>query len=420
MHSVENVLSDTGVTICAPESAGFCSLRLQRLGSVFRDEVARGSIPGAAVLIVRDGRMPWFDVCGYADRASGRQLRPDGIFRIASLTKPVTVAAALTLLERGVIALADPVARYLPEFGKMNVGVESPPLAGEQRVMRCEPARRAMTLQDLMRHTAGFTYGPFGDSLVQRAYRAAQVLDDQQTNQELVSKLAQLPLAHQPGTTFEYGMSTDVLGRIVEVASGETLDRFMARHIFTPLGMHSTGFDVAPAELRRLAEPHPLTAGAPPPAVPPFDPARPPKWFSGGGGLLSTAADYARFCLMLLNGGELCGRRILSRKAVALMTSNHLPPRVATGPRTADLGVAAPLAELGQGYGLGVGVRLKAGRATVPGSVGDFYWGGASGTYFWVDPAERLLVVFMLQEFDMQRRTRYRSVLRNLVYQALR
>jgi CubicO group peptidase (beta-lactamase class C family) len=271
-----------------------------------------------------------------------------------------------------------------------------------------------------MRHTAGFTYGQFGDSSVQRAYRQANLIDSQQTNAEMIEKLAQLPLSAQPGTTFEYGMSTDVLGHVVERVSGMALDDYLAAHVTGPLGMRDTGFRIAPGELHRLAEPQREAVPDSPPALMPYDPALPAKWLSGGGGLLSTASDYARFTHMLQNGGELDGVRLLSRKSVQLMLHNHLPAGLRYAPGTADLGIAAPLPQLGQGYGLGLGVRVDAGLAPVPGSVGDFYWGGALGPYFWADPAERLSVVFMLQELDVRIRTRYRALLRALVYQALR
>jgi CubicO group peptidase (beta-lactamase class C family) len=411
--------SEGGVPAQEPEAAGFSVSRLTRLTACLHADVEGEIIPGAVVVIIRDGHLAYREAFGFRDRAAQDPMRLDSIFRIASMTKPVTVTAALMLLEQGKLALGDPVSRFLPELADPRVGTEKVDAASGERRLDIEPARRAMTVQDLMRHTAGFTYGPLGDSLVQRAYRQANVMDDQQTNAALVVKLAELPLAYQPGTTFEYGMSTDVLGRVVEVVSGLPLDRFFAERIFGPLGMDSTGFGIVAAESHRLAEPQRDPDSGPRLAVPPYNPARPPKWFSGGGGLLSTARDYAQFCQMLLNGGELRGVRHLSRKSIEVMTSNHLPSGLSYGPLTQALGAAAPLPELGQGYGLGVGVRLQPGLSIVPGSVGDYYWGGATGPYFWVDPAERLVVVFMLQEFNAQRRARYRSLLRNLVYQAL-
>jgi CubicO group peptidase (beta-lactamase class C family) len=302
----------------------------------------------------------------------------------------------------------------------VKVGVEEADASTGHRRLTLESVRRPMTVQDLMRHTAGFTYGHFGNSLVQRAYRAAHLIDDQQTNAEMVGKLAQLPLSYQPGTTFEYGMSTDVLGRVVEVVSDLELDRFIAVHITEPLGMRATAFGIAADALHTLAEPQRESAPGAVPAVVPYDPARPAKWFSGGGGLLSTAADYARFAGLLQNGGELDGVRLLARKTMQLMVQNHLPANLSFGPNTAELGIAAPLPQLGQGYGLGLGVRLQEALGGVPGSAGDYYWGGALGPYFWVDPAEDLIVIFMLQELNAQRRVRYRPLLRTLVYQALR
>ena len=402
-----------------PDAAGWSTARLQRIGAVLQADAASGAIPGAVVLIVRHGTAAYFEAFGHADRKTQRPMQRDSIFRIASMTKPLTVVAALMLMEQGKLLLTDPVWRYLPELREMQVGVEHTDAATGQRTLALEPMRRPVTVHDLMRHTAGFTYGQFGDSLVQRAYRAAQVIDNQQSNAEMIAKLAQLPLSHQPGGTFEYGMSTDVLGRVVEVVSGLALDGFFREHITRPLRMPDTAFGIGPSEAHRLAEPQRETQ-VHRPAVVPYDPARPARWFSGGGGLLSTASDYARFCQMLLNGGELDGVRLLARKTVQLMLHNHLPAELRYGPHTADLGVAAPLPSLGQGYGLGLGVRLEAGLSPAPGSIGDFYWGGALGPYFWVDPAEQLIVVFMLQELNVQVRTRYRPLLRALVYQALR
>ncbi len=399
----------------------FSATRLQRLSDRLRTDVDEETIPGAVALIVHDGRLVFFESFGFQNRAQQRRMAPDCIFRIASMTKPITATAALQLLERGEITLADPVARYLPALGAAVVGRDGiDPTSGEPKLI-LEPVRRAMTIHDLLRHTAGFTYGPFGDTLVHRAYRGANLLDEAQTNAELVDKLAGLPLAFQPGTTFEYGMSTDVLGRIIEVVSGLGLDRYFAEHITGPLGMPDTGFGIKPAAQHRLAEAQAAPAAAPGAgaALPPFDPARATRWCSGGGGLLSTAADYARFCRMLLNRGEVGGVRVLARKTVDWMTSNHLPDGIGFGPLTRELGLAAPLPELGQGYGLGVGVRVSPGLSAVPGSAGDYFWGGATGPYFWVDPQERLIFILMLQEPNAARRARYRSMLRALVYQAL-
>jgi len=402
-----------------PEAAGFSNSRLERLSEVLRADVTAGTIPGAVALIARNGQPAYYQAFGYAERTTLRAMQPTTVFRIASMTKPVTVVAALMLMERGKLLLTDPVWRYLPALRDVQVGVEDVDSETGQRCLTLKQARRPMTIQDLMRHTAGFTYGQFGDSLVQRAYRNAHVVDNQQNNAELVAKLAKLPLAHQPGTTFEYGMSTDVLAAVVEAISGLPLDRYFTEHITGPLEMTDTRFGMPQDEADRLAEPQ--RDALPGQVLPlPYDPARPTQWFSGGGGLLSTAADYTTFAQMLLNEGEVGGVRLLARKTAQLMLQNHLPATLAYGPQTAELGIAAPLPHLGQGYGLGIGVRQEAGLSPVPGSPGDFYWGGALGPYFWVDPVEKMSVVFMLQELNVQIRTRYRSLLRALVYQALR
>ncbi len=399
------------------DKAGMSAAALQRLTDYIRADVNTGAIPGAVIWIARQGALACFEAIGFAERSTQRPMQRDSIFRIASMTKPVTAVAAMMLQEQGRLLLADPIGRYLPEFKDLQVGTELE-MDGE-RQLRLEAARQPITIQDLMRHTAGFTYGDFGDSLVQREYRRAKPMEPYQTNAQMSAKLARLPLAFQPGTTFEYGMSTDVLGRVVEVVSGTSLDEFFATHITAPLGMVDTGFSVPAAAKARCASPHraaPAIARRAAAAEVPPDARR---WPSGGGGLSSTALDYSRFCRMLLNGGALEGVRILSRHSVELMTHNHLPPGIAYGSHTAELGHGAPLPQLGQGYGLCFGVRMEPGLASAPGSVGDYYWSGITGPSFWIDPREQLIVVLMLQETDIERRARYRSLLRALVYPAL-
>jgi CubicO group peptidase (beta-lactamase class C family) len=412
-----NVNAQSLPRAASPESVGFSSARLERLTAAFNSDVENGAIPGAVVLIVRNGKIAYLQTFGYRDRATQTAMPEDAVFRIASMTKPVTMVAALMLAEEGRLQIMDPASRYLPELKSLQVGVERRDGSGE-RTLILEPMRREITVQDLMRHTSGMTYGPFGDSLVQRAYRAANAMDDQQTNAEMMAKLASLPLAYQPGAMFEYGMSHDVVGRLVEIIAGVDLNRYVVERIAKPLKMSNTTFLLDAAQTAKLAQYQPTQSGAAPLVIG-YNPARPPKWFSGGGGLLSTAEDYARFCQMLLNGGELDGVRLLSRKTIEWMTSNHLPPDVGYGAFTMELGLTAPLPHLGQGYGLGVGVRQEKGRSTVPGSIGDYFWGGATGPFFWVDPQEKLVAVMMLQESNMQRRTHYRSLMRNLVYQAM-
>jgi CubicO group peptidase (beta-lactamase class C family) len=268
-----------------------------------------------------------------------------------------------------------------------------------------------------LRHTSGFTYEAFGDSLVKKAYGVANVRDVNQTLAEFASNVSKLPLAYQPGTTWEYGVSVDVLGRVIEVVSGIPFDQFVSDRILRPLGMTSTGFFVTEEQSGRLAEAQidPIT-GTRPSMIRGQDFTTKPKWLAGGQGMVSTAADYLRFSQMLLNGGELDGVRILSPHTVAHMISNHLPPGTPIG-IGGQFGSLMPALEQGQGFGLGFAVRVTPGHNPYPGSVGEFYWVGATGTAFWVDPKERLIAILMIQA-PLQTR-HYRSRIRNLVYQAL-
>jgi len=285
------------------------------------------------------------------------------------------------------------------------------------QTLALEDAQRPMTVQDLLRHTSGLVYGPFGNTPVHQAYNKANLFDNGQTLTEFVTKLSKLPLAHQPGTVWEYGMSIDVLGRIVEVVSGMPLDQFVAERITKPLGMKDTAFYVAPEQAPRLAEPQVDRATGKRSST--VDPAEnltkaKVKWFSGGGGLLSTAEDYSRFCQMLLNGGELTGVRLLAPKTIAVMTSDQLLPGMAL----AGFEDMAPIPALGQSFGLGFAVRTKLGPNPLDGSVGDYFWAGIHGTYFWVDPEKKLFVVFMVQ-MPWDQAGPYRRALREMVYGAM-
>jgi CubicO group peptidase (beta-lactamase class C family) len=273
-----------------------------------------------------------------------------------------------------------------------------------------------MTIHDLMRHTSGLTYGEFGNSLVHQAYIDAKVFDWDQTNAEMAEKLAALPLLYHPGSTFEYGVSTDVLGHIVEIVSGLSLDTFMSERLWKPLGLKDTTFHVNDSDLPRLALPVPDSDGR---IEPNYKLARPQnsRWISGGGGLFSTALEVYRLMRMLLNGGQLDGVRLLAPKTVELMTSNHLPPNVNYGKYVDALQMTAPTPEMGQGFGLGFAVRVAQGLNPLPGSIGDFYWAGVSGTYSWVDPVEKLVGVLMTRA--PQQRVYYRALIRQMVYQAL-
>jgi CubicO group peptidase (beta-lactamase class C family) len=387
-----------------PKEVGLSAKRLARLSATFREDVERNMIPGAVVLIARGGRVAYAEAFGWRDREAKAPMELDAIFRIASMTKPLTSVAAMILAEEGKLQIAAPVAEYLPEFSNRTVGAE--------RV----PAKRVMTVQDLLRHTSGLTYAAFGDSPVQMIWRDAQPMTENQTSAEMVAKLASLPLMFEPGTTWEYSMSTDVLGRVVEVVSGQNLADFIDARICRPLDLHDTGFAATGERAARVAEPQvdPSTGARPPMR----NVTNPGRWASGGGGAVSTTVDYARFCQMLLNGGELDGTRILAPNTVALMAADHLSPDCAYGDTARPrFGALAPVPEMGYGFGLGFAVRTAAGRCPLPGSVGEYFWGGVLGTSFWIDPVEELVVVAMMTA--PERRLYYRHLLRPLVYGAL-
>jgi CubicO group peptidase (beta-lactamase class C family) len=403
-----------------PEEAGFASDRLNRITQFFQSEVDKGAIPGAVLVVARNGKIVYRQAIGYQDREKKIPMKVDSVFRIFSMTKPVTSVAVMMLAEEGKIDVMAPVAQYLPEFKDVKVGVEKMDPAGGKPYLAYEPPGRAMTVQDLLRHTSGLVYGPFGNTLVHQEYNKANLFDPGQTLAEFVSKLAKLPLAHQPGTVWEYGMNTDVLGRIVEVASGMPFDRFVEEHVTKPLKMPDTAFYMDPAKLQRVAQLQIDPATDKRPEFGNSDDLTKEKvrWFSGGGGLLSTASDYARFCQMLVNGGELEGVRLLSPKTLAVMTSDQVPPhasRVGQMQVTQDLN---PFPEIGQSFGLGFAVRTDVGHSAVSGSVGDYFWAGAAGTYFWVDPQEKLYAVMMLQ-MPFTEAGPYRRGLREIVYGAL-
>ncbi len=381
-----------GLPAANPEQVGMSSQRLARIAEVFKADVAKGRFAGAVVLVARDGKVAYFEAIGQSDPATGTAMRKDAIFRIASMTKPIVTVGVMMLVEEGRLQLTDPISKYLPQLAQRQVGVEKPDASGKT-VLVLEPARREITVHDLLRHTSGFTYSFLGKSMVKDLYKEAFAGVDSSgmNNAEFVERLAKLPLAYQPGTTWEYGQATDVLGRLVEVISGQNLGEFVTERILKPLKMRDTGFYVPADKLARLAQPGKDPASGQVPRV--MDATKPPKWESGGGGMVSTAADYVRFSQMLLNGGELEGVRILGRKTVELMTANHLDATVNVSP-------GAPLNLLGPGYGFGLGfaVRREQGISSLPGSVGEYRWNGIYGTYFWVDPRERLIGIVLVQQ----------------------
>jgi CubicO group peptidase (beta-lactamase class C family) len=391
-----------------PEDVGFSTERLARIDRKFGAEVEQRKLPGAVLLIARKGKIAYFKATGYQDRGANAPLKTDAIYRIASMTKPIVSVAAMALAEEGSIDLEAPISQYLPEFKDVQVGVEKAGNPG----LSLEAPKRPVTVQDLLRHTSGLTYGLFGNSAVDKMYLSSGIFAAP-TLAEMVKRIAKLPLAHQPGEVWEYSVSVDVLGRVLEVVTGKELDQIVAERITTPLRMSDTAFYLRDVQAGRLAR---TDTGKQ--AMMSNDVTRKPPVLSGGGGLLSTVGDYARFCQMMLNKGSLDGTRILSRKTVALMTSDSLPPRTPRAPVAYLLGATGPTEEMGESFGLGFAVRTAAGRNALPGSVGDFHWAGINGTYFWVDPKEDMLAVFMTQ-VPREQTIPYWRLTRELVYQAL-
>jgi CubicO group peptidase (beta-lactamase class C family) len=384
----------------APEAAGLDRDALVRLHDAFAGLVERGRLPGAQWLIHRRGTVGCFDSVGRLDPVRGGPMRSDAIFRIYSMTKPIVSVAAMRLVEQGRLMLRDPVSQYLPEFARMRVGVE------RNGQLDLKVPNRPMTVHDLLRHTAGLTYEFLEPSAVRLRYSEAKLFARDRTGAALSAAIAQIPLMHEPGSVWGYSRATDVLGRLVEVVSGQTLGEHLRAAIFEPLGMIDTGFAVPAAQHARIAEPFAINpdTGVP---VSTFDARVPALLEGGGGGLMSTTADYARFLRMLLGGGTLDGLRLLGRKTVEHMTADHLGPL----PRSGD--VLPP----GHGFGLGFAVKTALGEHTEPGSVGSYGWSGAAGTAFFVDPAESMLAMIMVQapgQFD-----EVRELFRQLVYAAI-
>lgn len=398
----------------SPEEVGFLSTRLKRLSDRLNEGVKNNELPGAVVLIARNGKIVMFESYGFRDKDAKVAMTNDTIFRIASMTKPIVTLAAMMLMEEGKLTLADRVSTYIPAFADTKVAVPKKKDDGTVEMV-LEPQLRPMTVHDLMRHTSGLTYGAVGANPVKQSYLDMKVADRSQTNAEMADKLGKLALLYQPGTTWEYSMSTDVLGRVVEVASGMPLDKFIEERITKPLKMGDTAFEASADKKARGAKPMKEGPKNELPAIP--DITEKFTWRSGGGGMVSTAADYARFLQMFANGGQLDGVRLVSRKTIDLMTADALPPDIKMGADMFRFEALEPSARMGQGFGLGFAVRNVQGVNPLPGSPNDYYWGGAYGTYFWHDPRERMYVIFMMQ--SPQARLRYRYLMRDLVYQAM-
>ncbi|MFM8532014.1 MAG: serine hydrolase domain-containing protein, partial [Acidimicrobiia bacterium] len=344
----------------SPEEVGFSATRLKRLSDRIEEGVKNNEIPGAVVLIARNGKLVMFDAYGFRDKEAKAPMKTDAIFRIASMTKPIVSVAVMMLAEEGKVTLVDPVSKYIPAFAETKVAVPKKNPDGTTEMVQ-EPQFRPMTVHDLLRHTSGLTYGFVGSNPVKQSYNDMKVMDANQTNEQMADKLARLALLYQPGTTWEYSMSTDVLGRVVEVASGMPLDKFIEERITKPLKMGDTAFEVGPEKKDRGARPQ---KEGPKNEVPPVpDVTLKSTWKSGGGGMVGTAADYARFLQMFANGGQLDGVRLLSRKSIDLMTADHLPPDIKMGADMWRFEAFEPSPRLGQGFGLGFAVRNDQGRS---------------------------------------------------------
>jgi CubicO group peptidase (beta-lactamase class C family) len=399
----------------APEAVGLSSARLERIRQVLGAKVDAGEIPGYVALVARHGKVAYFEAYGLQNPNTKARMSRDSIFRIYSMTKPITSVAAMILVEEGKIKLSDPVSMYLPELGKLQVATNVQ-TAKSVADLQTKPATNPIRVVDLLTHTSGLTYGffkPFpGGSAVEQAYLDAGAEDLDITNAELVTRLSKLPLKYEPGTTWWYSRSTDVLGRLIEVVSGMTLGEFFQKRITGQLGMTDTAFQVAPGNVSRFAEP--FDADRKDRILPYTDPTKPVKFEAGGQGLTSTAMDYARFLNMMLNRGALDGTRVLGSKTVELMTMDHIGQAI-------DHGVFF-LPGQSHGFGLGFAVRTPGPRAPaalnpMDGSIGEYYWAGYAGTYFWVDPKEELVGVYMMQ--SVQHLLWYATTFKTLVLQAV-
>ena len=390
------------------EEVGLSQERLARIGQALTRQIDEGSFPGAVALVARQGRIAYFEAFGQLDPKTGAPMPKDAIFRLYSMTKPFTSVAAMILVEEGRLRLMDPVGVYLPELAKLEVAVPSTEASGEP-TYTLVAAERPVTVYDLLRHTSGMVYAGFTrTAYVKELYTKANVGWAGVTPAEQIAGLAKVPLAHQPGTMWEYGLSTDVLGRVVESVTGTPLGRFLDDRLFRPLRMTETTFHVPADKVQRLAQPF-ATDRATDKPITLHDVTVAPKNDAGGAGAAGTAMDYARFLHMLANGGQLDGQRVLARTSVRHMTSDHL----------GDIKPAIPLLPAGYGFGLGFAVRRADGLNGTLGSAGEYSWGGAAGTSFWVDPKEQLVAILMAQAQPGPWQRQFRELFRQLVYQAI-
>jgi len=391
-----------------PEEVGLSKERLARIGQVLNGQIEMRSFPGAVALVARKGRVAYFEAVGQLDPKTGSPMSKDAIFRLYSMTKPFTSVAAMILVEEGRLRLTDPVGTYLPKLLKLDVAAPGTDSTGKA-TYTVVPSERPVTVYDLMRHTSGLVYAGFTrNEYVKDLYAKENVGWSGVTPAEQLEALAKVPLARQPGTMWEYGLSTDVVGRVVESVSGMPLGRFLDERLFRPLGMKDTTFLVPPDKVKRLAQPLALDRATGKP-ITLHDVTVAPKNDAGGAGAAGTAMDYARFLQMLANGGYLDSKWILAGTTVRLMTADHL----------GDIKPAIPLLAPGYGFGLGFAIRRADGLSGVAGSAGEYNWGGAGGTMFWVDPREQLVAVLMTQAQPGPWQREFRELFRQLVYQAI-
>ena len=406
----------------ATSSMGFSAERLAKITQVFKQEVEQGKLPGAVMMIVRKNQLIYHEAVGFQNKEAATPMTKDAIFRIYSMTKPMVSVAAMLLVEDGKLQLNDPVSKHLPAMKNMQVSVAKADAEFAKYSYSTVSADREMTVYDLLRHTAGLAYGELtANPAVKEAHiKAGLYLQNvrdfdarEMTPTEQVERMSKIPLIHQPGTIWDYSLASDLLGRVVEAVSGKRLGDFLQERLFAPLKMTDSGFSLTPEKLPRLAQPLAIdpASGAPNKMI---DVSALPKNDSGGAGGVASASDYLRFAQMLANGGQLDGVRIISRSTVNLMTSDHLGNRIAAPTTPGELLFSSP----GYSFGLGFAVRGAAGMATIPGSAGEFTWGGYGGTFFWVDPKEEIVAIYMSQAPGPSRQY-YRRLFKALVYQAV-
>lgn len=400
-----------------PEEVGLSSPRLARIGEHFQRYIDAGKVAGTLTLVARQRKVAYFEAQGHLEIERRRPVSQDSIFRIYSMTKPITSVGLMMLYEQGRFQLDDPVHRFIPSWRGLGVYV-----GGNHPAWKTAAAERPMTIRDLLSHTSGLTYGFMERTNVDAAYRTLGVADRTRpgyTLRDMVETLAGLPLEFSPGTRWNYSVSTDVVGHLIEVISGQPLDAYLREHVLQPLGMHDTAFVITDEQRARFAANYERQADSSLKLI--DDPAksvyREGTFFSGGGGLVSTAGDYFRFTAMMLNKGELDGIRLLGRKTVELMTMNHLPNGQDLT-ALAQAGMFTETAYAGVGFGLGFSVTQSPARAQISGTPGEYAWGGAASTAFWIDPVEDLIVIFMTQLMPSSSYP-LRRELRALAYSAL-